>query len=51
MSLTTVTSEITRKPYTKPVLTEYGGLAHLTASGSGPLVENNRGRGQPRRRP
>ncbi len=51
MLLTTGTSEITRKVYTKPVLTEYGGLAQLTASGSGPLEENNQGNGQARRRP
>ena len=45
------TAHLVRRPYAAPALRIYGRFSHLTASGSGPLRENNRGMGQPFRRP
>jgi hypothetical protein len=42
---------VAMKGYFAPKLTIYGQFSALTASGSGVMMENNNGAGQPTRRP
>lgn len=51
MTRATPPSPLPKKPYSPPVLTNYGNFAKITASGSGQRRERNMGMGQPNRRP